>query len=318
MKSASLVSEWSPIKYVAANKRTEPLELPAAKVHRKFILDVSFDIVVSGGSSDPAYVEDAPFTLLQEVEVTIGGKAYRRLSGVALRWLFFLAHGGKDPVYTKPTISGAGTYSFNFQLPLDCGTFEKDHLLPDKSNLFTPEKEKTIVKLLFGTSTDVMTGGDRTIAVPSNVDIRLILDEPQVPETPKILRTLIEEEVTWGSATTGLLKPIDIDSETQIRRITLIAYTSSVRSNAVLNRWDLLAGTKDTIVGNDFSRLQRMNENDRGFAIPTGVVEMDFDKSKRWADIFDARKLKDLRHKFDVDAPSSSKIKVLVDICKEI
>lgn len=315
MDSALLVNEFALIKYPGEGKTSEALDLPKDKVIGQVILDVAFRFALAtGGGADPAYVEDGVYKFIDDVEISLGGAAYRRLSANAQRFRHYLMN-GVDPITVKPAISGTGNYDVKWQLPFDCGAFGVGQLLPEKSYLRTETRKPPTIRTRIGTvdQVDVLTGGSRVVTV-SNVEIQVMIAEPKVPHDPALLRTIIEDEITWSGATDKLKFPLNLTENDEIRGVLLIAIKAGVRDDTVCNRVDLLAGVRDNVCGATWDRLGRENANDFGFAMPTGIRYLNFDRSKRWKDMLPVRGLSDLRLLFDVDAPSGvTSIVIVVD-----
>jgi hypothetical protein len=143
--------------------------------YERFVLRLTGTLTISGGTTDGTPVFENPRTLIKAVQVVVTGLTGDTFIDIPLTDLVVLSHfigrrPGMDPSET-PILSGAvGTYTFG-------GDYVIPFALEDMSNpyrgFFAANRYAQVrLRLQFGTTADLVSGGDRTLAISAcNVDV---------------------------------------------------------------------------------------------------------------------------------------------------
>lgn len=140
-----------------------------------FILRLSGTLTISGGTIDGAGVDENPRTLIKAVQVVVTGLTGDTFIDIPLTDLVILTHYiGRRPALDpseSPIVSGAvGVYTFagEYYLPFSL----EDMANPYRGFFASNRYAQVRLRLQFGSTADLITGGDRTLAITAcNVDV---------------------------------------------------------------------------------------------------------------------------------------------------
>lgn len=311
------LKKWKSLTYAANETKSE--KLPSNNRLVGVLLDLTGNLVLTGGSSDPTLVQDAPATLFKQIKVTMGGKEVYRLTGIDAYWFAYLWNRFK-PAITQPTISGAATYAMAVQLPIFFSG--PGSLLPDLSILVTNQDLDPQIEVDWGTTTEIATGGDRAITLTSIVcNILAILETGDVK--PRYFRSMVSNQLTVAAASTSAPLPLNYGDGFGYRAIFIRAVLNSVRSNSLINNVILKLGSgDDQVINLSGASIQRDLQSNQGLDpanYPAGIYMINFDRYKDWSKILPAEDVGQIDLEFDVASPTGTTfVKVVPELVRKI
>jgi len=250
-------------------------------LYQDLSLRVNLSLVISGGTTSGTPVVGGSYGIIKNLYVILGGKTIKSIDGAGLRIKNFIDD--KKDIESNDLSSGnAGTYAINCNLEWN---FESEFLGEDKKiysvdgedvevrdkdiTTLNPNGNTLAIKIEWGTTTDLITGGDRTLALTGTLDVV----------------SRVRDDVPIG-----ILKVYQRDSDIQISAVPISDdYRKKLPQGGVLQRL-LFKFDNDTDVSQiriyandstllyyfDTAQLKGKNKHDNQIDLPSGWFLLDF------------------------------------------
>lgn len=288
----------------AARTATESKQdsFPSGRIYRA-VLKVAVTVTQAAGAAAGTLVEDAPYTYLEKVVVTINGREVVNSRGQDLFNLATLLD-GVAPTTTAPSGSLNAAHAFACELPI--------YFAPPESVCFTPEaallashgKLNPQLSIDYGLRTQLLSGGDGTFTISAE-SATLSCDFETAEIDPALYCFLGQVQQTISAAQDDFPVDLPFGDGIRYRFVMLRSTRAGVRSNTQIERVRLKAG-EAVIWDQQWSTIQAENRRFFGIAAPTGIAVIYFDRSRRFLRLLDTTGLGQLRLELKVIAPSGT------------
>jgi len=299
------------------------IDIPRDYPLKKLQLLLRGRLTVSGGSSSGLFIHGGGLNLLQQL--LIDGIATRGQESIPKKgqgkyfhiadWIF----SGTRPSHSGITDGGnadAGTYDFEDIVNLHFYPYAMPDEITDLSlliaNLYTSLK----LKVQWGNTASLVSGGDRTLALSSfgsasgSPTLEVLADQVINAYIPAIVGYFKENVITQAIASiTDANKKIGLSTGNRHRNILLYSHTDTTilaPSTTLIDKIDLEI-SNIPLRQNNYNRLQKkMKDNYSLESVPSGYIMLDFSEKGSIDEFIDTTELPSVGKVLDLNIGVSS------------
>lgn len=298
------------IDYSSGNLKT--FSIANDNLLNKISLRLKADITISGGTTSGSVVSFSPVTFLQRIELVLNGKdTIVSISGKDLFVLNQIETSRANELITLASGDAQSNSMIYSTINIDFRLLNT--LVPNLTVLNARLFDDITLKLTWGTTADLISGGDRSITVN---DMKLwVTTEEETTQftTPNnVLKKIatIEQVITASGNQT-----IDLPRGAIYHNLLLNVQDNSIDNDSLINSIEIKTNGTNVIITNDYNILKMDMVEFYRLAyseIYTGFVMIPFDKTKELKDAISSDSLTTFKLIGDSNTPTGiSKLKLI-------
>lgn len=295
-----------PLKVINYSKNDDVIvELPKDDVLDFIVLRTKGVLTISGGAASGTVVDGAPVSLLKKIEVKLNGQDTVKTFTGFQRWLknkYYLSLiDGEEQVGI--TSGDIGVYSFYSEIRIPFALIRG--VARDSFLLNTPQLTGLQLSISYGDETNLISGGDRTLAISGCKTTVYGRGVETVGVFSRSQEGYLHNVVS--SANTRL-EIRDLPRGSQLKNLMLLVVDNGVRDNALINNIKVMYQGNNSIVDLPFNVVR--NKNVEAFNIShsyleDGIAIIDFDIDGLMENLVDTS-LGEIHLELDVNAPTGT------------